>query len=186
MFSIGTHSYSVPILHYYAGDTASVRIGDWSSLADGVEIVPGGNHYVDAVTSFPLARRLELPNALYTRDPWNKGDVVIGSDVWLGCGVKVMGGVTIGHGAVVAAWSTVTSDVAPYAIAAGVPAREVRKRFDADTIASLLRIAWWNWPEQLIRDRADDLASVDVAAFIAKYDPLYAAGPGANRSSDAS
>ncbi len=168
---MGPHSYSVPQLHYHTGDTCRVIVGDWSSLADGVEILPGGNHYTDSVTTFPLARRLGLPGMSRTRDPWSKGDVVIGSDVWLGHGVRVLGGITIGHGAVVAAWSVVTRDIEPYAIAAGVPARVLRKRFDESTIAALLRVAWWEWPETVIRERADELTSADLTSFLARYDP---------------
>jgi acetyltransferase-like isoleucine patch superfamily enzyme len=171
LFTMGRHSYIAPRIHYYAGDTCRVSVGDWSALAAEVEILPGGNHRVDTVASFPIERRLGLPGRAEIPDTWSKGDVVIGSDVWIGRGTHILGGVTIGHGAVVAAWSTVTRDIEPYGIAAGVPARQLRKRFDESTINALLRIAWWDWPEDLIRERAAELARPDVQAFVARYDP---------------
>jgi acetyltransferase-like isoleucine patch superfamily enzyme len=171
LFSMGPHSYTEPTVRYHAGDEpVRVVVGDWSSLAQGVEIVPGGNHRIDPVASFPIRRVLGLPGFEDDGQPWSKGDVVIGSDVWLGHGVRVLGGVTIGHGAIVGAWSTVTSDIPPYGVAVGVPARVIRLRFDTATIEALLRIAWWNWDVATVRLRAPELASTNVAAFIAKYD----------------
>jgi acetyltransferase-like isoleucine patch superfamily enzyme len=171
LFVMGRHSYTTPRIHYYAGDTCRVEVGDWSALAAEVEILPGGNHRLDTVASFPIERRLGLPGYTANPDTWSKGDVIIGSDVWIGRGVRILGGVTIGHGAVIAAWSTVTKDIEPYSIAAGVPAKQLRKRFDEPTIHALLRIAWWDWPENLIRARSTELASPDLLRFIARYDP---------------
>jgi acetyltransferase-like isoleucine patch superfamily enzyme len=167
---MGAHSYMAPRVHYYDGDKCRVTIGDWSALAAEVEIMPGGNHRIDTVASYPVRRRLGLPGYELEESPWSKGDVVIGSDVWIGRGARILGGVTIGHGAVVAAWSTVTKDIAPYGIAAGAPAKELRKRFGQSEIDALLRIAWWAWPATTIASRADDLASPDISRFIARYD----------------
>ncbi len=106
LFSIGDRSYDAPTVHYYAGDTAKITIGDWTSIALDVEIMPGGNHRIDAVASFPVRHVLDI--AGYEADgPWSKGEVTIGSDVWIGRGSRILGGVDIGHGAIVAAWSTV-------------------------------------------------------------------------------
>ncbi|MBF6620084.1 MAG: CatB-related O-acetyltransferase [Patulibacter sp.] len=167
---MGRHSYSVPTVHYYAGDTARVVIGDWTSLARDVEVLPGGNHHVDTVSTFPFRQILRLPDVHIERAP-NKGDVTIGSDVWVGRGARIMGGVSIGHGAVVAAYSTVTKDVPPYMIVGGSPARVIRPRFDPVTTAALLRIAWWEWSTAEIQDRVSDLGGRDIDRFIAHYDP---------------
>jgi virginiamycin A acetyltransferase len=89
----------------------------------------------------------------------SRGDTVIGHDVWLGYSALVLPGVTIGHGAVVAAASVVSRDVPPYAIVAGNPARVVRPRFEEEDIERLLRIAWWNWPIELITEHARTIMS---------------------------
>ena len=84
----------------------------------------------------------------------SRGDTVVGHDVWLGYSALVLPGVTIGHGAVVAAASVVARDVAPYAVVAGNPARVVRWRFSEDEVERLLRAAWWDWPVELVTDHA--------------------------------
>jgi len=168
---MGPHSYIAPTVHYYAGDKCRISIGDWSAFAAEVEIMPGGNHRIDTVASYPIRRRFRLAGYEDDGQPWSKGDVNIGSDVWIGRGVRILGGVTIGHGAVVAAWSTVTHDIEPYGIVAGAPAKHLRHRFDQAIIEALLRIAWWNWPEDLILQRADELGSPDIQGFIDRYDP---------------
>ena len=95
----------------------------------------------------------------HVADAWdNKGDIVIGNDVWIGYEAVVMAGVHIGDGAVVAARAVVTRDVPPYAIVGGVPARIIRMRFDERTIARLLETAWWDWPADRIRRAIPRLA----------------------------
>jgi virginiamycin A acetyltransferase len=84
----------------------------------------------------------------------SRGDTVVGHDVWLGYQALVLPGVTIGHGAVVAAAAVVAGDVPPYGVVAGNPARVVRRRFDDDDVARLLRAAWWEWPIDLVTEHA--------------------------------
>jgi virginiamycin A acetyltransferase len=98
-----------------------------------------------------------------------RGDTRVGNDVWIGMEATILPGVTIGDGAIVAAKSVVASDVPPYAIVAGNPARVIRRRFDDATIARLLAIAWWNWPvdhitRHLQAIRGADLARLEIAA----------------------
>jgi virginiamycin A acetyltransferase len=81
----------------------------------------------------------------------NKGDIVIGSDVWIGFEAVIMAGVHIGDGAIIGTRAIVTKDVPPYTIVGGVPAKEIRKRFDEETIQKLQQIEWWNWPAPKIR-----------------------------------
>jgi virginiamycin A acetyltransferase len=91
----------------------------------------------------------------WTRDVVSKGPIDIGNDVWIGAKAVVVSGVTIGDGAVIGAGSVVTSDVPPYAIVAGVPARVLKFRFDESIRARLLELKWWDWPEyKLRRNRA--------------------------------
>jgi acetyltransferase-like isoleucine patch superfamily enzyme len=101
---------------------------------------------------------------------WRKDlTVTTGHDVWIGHNAIIMGGVTLGDGAVVAAGAVVTHDVAPYEIVAGVPAKHIGWRYDEETIAALMRIRWWDWSFEELKIRLKDFN--DVPAFIAKYDP---------------
>lgn len=108
------------------------------------------------------------PDSMIVVDP---GGVRLGSDVWVGRGASILPGVSISDGAVIAAYSVVTADVRPFAVVAGDPAREVKRRFDDSIVASLLRIRWWDWSEETVRERADDLSTEDVAGFIARHAP---------------
>jgi len=101
---------------------------------------------------------------------------VIGNDVWLGWECVVMSGVTIGDGAVVGARSVVTHNVAPYSVVAGVPARHIKWRFDSGQREALLRIAWWDWPDEKVRAHVPALLGEDVQAFIDAHDVTRAAG----------
>lgn len=80
----------------------------------------------------------------------NKGDIVVGNDVWIGYEAVILAGVTIGDGAVIGARAVVTGDVPPYTIVGGVPARPIRKRFSEETISALLALRWWDWPREQI------------------------------------
>lgn len=91
---------------------------------------------------------------------------MIGNDVWLCTDAAILSGVTVGHGAVVACGAVVTRDIPPYAIAAGNPAKVVRWHFDEATRHALLDIAWWDWPEQEVRQMAEVLYSTDTNALI--------------------
>jgi acetyltransferase-like isoleucine patch superfamily enzyme len=190
MLVIGAHSYAPPsLVRVFAGDSARVRIGKWCSIAGGVEIMPGGNHRTDTITTYPIQRQLGLGDAAQISQPSpagnarsaaavisvgdvvSKGDVEIGNDVWIGRGAKILGGVTIGDGAIIAAWSVVTRSVPPYTVAAGVPARSVKLRFSQEIVDSLLRIRWWDWDDAVVIDRVNELTGDDLAAFTQKYDP---------------
>ena len=89
----------------------------------------------------------------------NKGDIVIGNDVWIGYEAVILAGVTIGDGAVIGARAVVTKDIPPYTIVGGVPAKPIRKRFTQETIDLLLNIKWWNWPEERIRQHITEIQS---------------------------
>jgi len=158
--------------HAYIGTHSHVQyaaIGSFVSIGPDVRIGLG-KHPVHMVSTYPsfyasigstVVRLVDEPKVQeYAR-------VTIGSDVWIGARSMIMDGVDVGHGAVVAAGAVVTKNVAPYAIVGGVPARVLRYRFPSDVISKLLEIEWWNWPYQLIRERAKDFA--DVAYFIEKH-----------------
>lgn len=167
---MGEHTYGAPLIRWW-GEPANVSIGRYCSIADGVEIFLGGNHRVDWITTFPFPvfSRTWPEALLHTGHPASRGDVRIGHDVWLGSGCTVLSGVTIGHGAVVAARAVVTRDVPDYAIVAGNPASIVRMRFDAERVGQLLDIAWWNWNREKIRAEIPGLLSDDIDGFLLRH-----------------
>jgi virginiamycin A acetyltransferase len=135
------------VLYHYPVNNEKLVIGKYCSIACGAKILfNGGNHRSSSLSNFPFAIFTELfPSDLNITDSWdNKGDIIIGNDVWIGYEALIMAGVTIGDGARIGSRSIVTRDVAPYEVVAGAPARVVRKRFDDDTISELLKIKWWD------------------------------------------
>ena len=150
----------------YCGSERKVVIGSFCSISPEVEIITGGIHPTDWVSTFPFRIAWRMPGAFADGMPSSRGDTVIGSDVWIGTGAMILSGVTIGHGSVVAARSLVARDVPPYAIVAGAPARVVRSRFSPDVVAKLLELAWWQWDDKRIREFVPLLSSADVDRFV--------------------
>jgi acetyltransferase-like isoleucine patch superfamily enzyme len=171
VLSIAHHTYGAPILQLHEGDRCRVSIGSYCSIAPGVTFMPGGNHCIDCVTTYPMRAKFGLPGAFRDGSPWSRGDTVVGSDVWIGRDALILGGVSIGNGAVVGARSVVARNVEPYSIVVGNPARHVRYRFSSDVVEGLLQIAWWDWSEEDVVGRIDELMSSDLAGFISKYLP---------------
>jgi virginiamycin A acetyltransferase len=95
----------------------------------------------------------------------NKGDTVIGHDVWIGYGATLMPGVQIGDGAIIASQSVVTKSVEPYTVVGGNPARTIRLRFDAATIQTLLALQWWHWDIAKITRNLQAICGNDLAAL---------------------
>lgn len=164
-YRIGRGTYGVPKL---AGGVrpAGLEIGAFCSIGPDVTIFLGGEHRSDWVTTFPFTRF--WPAAAQIRDPpVPKGDVVIGNDVWIGRSATIMSGVKIGDGAVVGACSLVTKDVAPYSIVGGNPAGVIKMRFEADTVARLGAIRWWDWEDARIEEYLPLLLNDRVEDFLA-------------------
>jgi len=165
-YSIGRFSYGAPkVLRW--GNDSKLEIGSFCSIADDVFILLSGEHQPDWITMYPF-NVLFSEFQRFSGHSTTKGDVIIGNDVWIGTNVIILSGVKIGDGAVIGAGSVVTKDVEPYAIVAGNPAKLVRMRFDEETVDILLRIKWWNWDIQHIREDMPLLLSNRVKEFIDK------------------
>jgi virginiamycin A acetyltransferase len=151
--SLGDHTYV-----NWGALISSGRVGSYCSIGYRSQIGMA-EHPTDFLSTSP--RTFGERNVFGARASWNDfpAPPVIGSDVWIGGQAVVLQGVTIGHGAIVAAGAVVTRSVPPYGIAAGVPARVLRKRFSEETIAALLALRWWDLP----RERLEELR----AAFLA-------------------
>ncbi|OYU55033.1 MAG: chloramphenicol acetyltransferase [Chitinophagaceae bacterium BSSC1] len=134
-------------------------IGKFCMIASNVTfIMNGANQITDAITSYPFAIFGQAwANAMDNKTYPQKGDIVIGNDVWIGYNATILAGVTIGHGAIIAANATVTKDVEPYSIVGGNPAQLIRKRFPQETIAKLLELAWWDWDLEKITQNVQHL-----------------------------
>jgi acetyltransferase-like isoleucine patch superfamily enzyme len=178
--TIGRHSYGKPLVRWYPGDDESlrVRIGSFVAIADDVVIMIGGEHRTDWVSTYPFRIRFEMEGRYEDGHPSSKGDVVIGNDVWIGRGARILSGVTIGDGASIGAYSVVSKNVRAYAIVAGNPAQEVRRRFPDDHVEALLRTRWWDWSDDAVREAVPLLCSGSIDAFLERYDPKRQAPQG--------
>lgn len=153
---------NVKYLFDFVGDR--LTIGKFCMIASDVQfIMNGANHLTDSITAYPFAVfGGDWHDAMDGKSYPSKGDTKVGNDVWLGYGATIMPGVSIGDGAIVGAKSVVTNDVAPYSIVGGNPARLIRKRWDNETIATLLSMRWWDWPIKKVTKYRRLLTSADV------------------------
>lgn len=160
------------VLYHYPINHERLVIGKFCSIACGVKFLFNcANHALHPLSTytFPLFYEewnLKKENVASAWD--NKGDIVIGNDVWIGYEAVVMAGVHIGDGSIVGARAVVTKDVPPYTIVGGVPAREIRKCFPDETINRLQALQWWDWPEKKIRRHLPDLMAGEVGALTAE------------------
>lgn len=174
---VGRYTYGRPKVRFPESG-ARLTIGRYGSIADGVEILLGGNHRTDWATTypFPALHGLWPAAAAMGGHDATRGDVSIGHDVWLGSQAMILSGVSIGDGAVIAARAVVSRDVAPYAIVAGNPAREVRKRLPEADIAALLAARWWALPEAEITALLPLLMSDRIGELVARLNRREASG----------
>ena len=137
-------------------------IGKFCQIATGVRfIMNGANHAMGGVSTYPF-KVMGGQWGQAALDVTNKGDTVIGNDVWIGNGATIMQGIHIGDGAIIAANSVVTKDVKPYTVVGGNPHREIRARFDEETIQFLVDLKWWDWDLQKITEHLDLLTSGNI------------------------
>lgn len=157
------------VLYHYDFIGDRLVIGRYCAIATGVRfIMNGANHAMGGLSTYPFNIFAEGWEAGFDPASWEaefRGDTVVSNDVWIGMEAMVMPGTRIGDGAIVAARSVVASDVAPYAVVGGNPAREIRRRFDDATIARLLAVAWWDWPAEKVTRNLAAIRGGDISAL---------------------
>ena len=172
---IADSEFESHVTHHYDFVGDKLIIGKFCQIAAGVELVMNGaNHQMNAVSTFPF----------YTLEGWNmkspaqsdmpfKGDTVIGNDVWIGQNATILPGVHIGDGAIIGANSVVGSDVEPYTVVVGNPAKTIRHRFDEELTELLLKFKWWDKPIEEINELIPVLTNSDLEWVKSKLCELY-------------
>ena len=158
------------LLYHYQINHERLIIGKYCSIACGAKFLFNcANHSLKSLSSytFPLFWEEWGLNKSDVASAWdNRGDIIIGNDVWIGYEAVIMAGVHIGDGAIIGARAVVTKDVPPYTIVGGVPARAIRKRFDDAVIDKLQALKWWNWSEERIRQNLPYLIDGNIGKLL--------------------
>lgn len=154
------------VLYHYPINHDKLKIGKFCSIACGAKFLfNSANHTVKSLSTYPFPIFFE-EWGLDVKDitsAWdNKGDIVIGNDVWIGYEAVIMSGVTIGDGAIIGTRALVTNDVPPYTIVGGVPAKQIRKRFPEEIISELLKLKWWDWTFKKISQNMEFIKNGDL------------------------
>lgn len=168
-FSVQT-DYAAAIAPYLSpSNPDKLVIGKFVQIAHGARFIAStANHDMSGFSTYPFklvmmtAETTEADIREQLQSMGNKGDTIVGNDVWIGMDAVVMPGVTVGDGAVIGARAVVARDVAPYEVVVGNPARPVAKRFSDDIVATLLDIQWWNWPIETIEENLDAITGSDI------------------------
>lgn len=156
------------VLYHYPFLGDKLIIGKFCAIARGTQfIMNGANHKLSGISTYPFQifgngweKVMPKPEEL----PY-KGDTVIGNDVWIGYDALIMPGVHIGNGAIVSSRSVVVADIPAYTIVGGNPARQIKQRFDSETVARLELLAWWDWPIETITQHLELIVSGDIDAL---------------------
>ena len=157
------------VLHHYPFIGDRLIIGKFCAIAEGARfIMNGANHAMSGFSTYPFNIFGHGWEEGFDPSTWSRemrGDTVLGHDVWIGMEAVILPGVTIGHGAIVAAKSVVTHDVAPFAVVAGNAAKIVKMRFDKRIVARLLKVGWWDWPVDKITRNLNAIRGADISAL---------------------
>ena len=158
------------VLYQYPINNDKLLIGKFCSIACGAKFIfNSANHTLSSLSTYPFPIffeewGLDVKNITKAWD--NKGDIVIGNDVWIGYEAVIMAGVTIGDGAIIGTRSVVTKDVPPSTIVGGAPAKPIRKRFPQNTVDTLLKIKWWDWSKEQIAQHITEIQSGSIEHLI--------------------
>lgn len=154
------------VLYHYPINHDRLIIGKFCSIACGAKFMfTSGSHTMKSLSSytFPIFFEewdLDVKNITSAWD--NKGDIIVGNDVWIGYEAVIMPGVKIGNGAIIGTRAVVTKDVPPYTIVGGVPAKQIRRRFDESTIEKLEKLRWWDWSGEKIAQNISAIQTGDI------------------------
>lgn len=158
------------VLYQYPINNDKLIIGKFCSIACKAKfLMTSGNHTMKSLSTytFPIFYEEWGLDTRHITDAWdNRGDIVIGNDVWIGYDAVIMSGVEIGDGAIIGSRAVVTRDVPPYTVVGGVPSRAIKKRFSDDKISELLIIKWWDWPYEKIQANIPYIQSGDIDKLI--------------------
>jgi virginiamycin A acetyltransferase len=154
-------------------DEYHIHLGKYNSIGRDCNFFLHANHRIDWITTSSQLWGPVTPEVsnlhMDMGHPTCKGNIIIENDVWIGAKSTIMSGVKISNGAVIGSCSVVTKDVPPYAIVVGNPAKIVKYRFTEEQIQSLLKISWWDWNENKIKEEGMLLWSKDINYFIEKH-----------------
>ncbi len=155
------------VLYHYPVNGDKLIIGAFCSIACGAKFLfNSANHTLRSLSTYPFPIFYEewgLKGENVTNAWDNKGNIVVGNDVWIGYEAVILAGVTIGDGAIIGTRAVVTKDVPPYTIVGGVPAKPIRRRFPEETAEKLLELQWWNWPRERIAEHIAALQAGSIA-----------------------
>lgn len=155
---IGHKSYDNNAI-VYRWSNNQLKIGKYCSISYGVKfVIDDGSHTFNIISNYPFR----------TNQVGSKAGIEIGNDVWIGLDTTVLNGVKIGDGVTVAAGSVVISDIPPYCVVAGVPAKVVKRKCTEEEAIIMSEIAWWNWEDSIIEERISEF-KLDIPSFIRKY-----------------
>jgi virginiamycin A acetyltransferase len=153
------------VIYHYPVNKDKLIIGKFCSIACGAKFLfNSANHTLHSLSTYPFPIfNEEWDKSMKPCQAWdNKGDIVIGNDVWIGFEAVIMAGVTIGDGAIIGARAVVTKNVEPYSIVGGVPAKFIKIRFEKDVIDELLGIRWWDLPTDKISKCLEAIRNEDI------------------------
>ena len=158
------HNFEKNVKYHFDFTGDQLIIGKFCMIAsDAKFIMNGANHLSNAISTYPFSIFGNgWENAMEGKAYPNKGNIEIGNDVWIGYNATIMAGVKIGDGAIIATNATVVSDVKPYTIVGGNPAKEIKKRFSPEIIERLLKLQWWNWDIEKITKNVQNLTDLDI------------------------
>ncbi|NWC64542.1 Vat family streptogramin A O-acetyltransferase [Cedecea sp. P7760] len=164
----GAENFERNVLYHFPFIGDKLVIGKFCAIAKGVQfIMNGANHKLSGFSTFPFyifgnGWEKAMPQS---GDLPYKGDTVIGNDVWVGYEALIMPGVKIGNGAIISSRSVVTTDVSAYTVVGGNPAKVIKKRFSDEIVSELEKLAWWDWPVELITKYLTAIMSNDLEAL---------------------